>query len=91
MLSASSVLASCHTHTLILSLTVTDRNWFDMSMVAIGWTLLLPAQTGSNTSGIRAIRALRALRPLRTISRFDSLRSVLECFFAVRDMSQSNV
>ncbi|MEW5300382.1 MAG: hypothetical protein WDW36_003317 [Sanguina aurantia] len=57
-------------------------NWFDMSMVAIGWTLLLPAQTGSNTNGIRAIRALRALRPLRTISRFDSLRFVLECFFA---------
>lgn len=62
-----------------------------MSMVAIGWTLLLPAQTGSNTNGIRAIRALRALRPLRTISRFDSLRFVLECFFAVRDPLQSGV
>jgi hypothetical protein len=30
--------------------------------------------------GLRALRAMRALRPLRTITRFESLRSVVVCF-----------
>ncbi|GFH22436.1 uncharacterized protein HaLaN_19904, partial [Haematococcus lacustris] len=34
----------------------------------------------SNTNAIRALRAMRALRPLRTITRFESLRAVVECF-----------
>ena len=34
----------------------------------------------SETNAIRALRALRALRPLRTITRFESLRSVVVCF-----------
>lgn len=54
-------------------------NLFDLFMVAAGYTVLLPAGTGS--SGLEAVRALRALRPLRMITRFESLRAILACFF----------
>eukprot|EP00798_Chlamydomonas_sp_ICE-L_P015919 gene15919-22053_t len=54
-------------------------NVFDVFMVLIGYTALIP--TGdSDSSAIKALRALRALRPLRTITRFESLRSVIVCF-----------
>ena len=48
-------------------------------MVSIGYTQFLPT-SGSGADSFRALRAIRALRPLRTITRFDSLRSVVVCF-----------
>ena len=59
-------------------------NWnvFDGFMVLIGWTQLIPTN-GTNTAAIRALRALRALRPLRTITKFESLKFVLETLFSV--------
>ena len=56
-------------------------NTFDFSMVTIGYVSMLPI--GGNTAGVRALRALRALRILRTITRFESLRAVVVCFFEV--------
>ena len=58
-------------------------NVFDGFMVLIGWTQLIPTN-GTNTAAIRALRALRALRPLRTITKFESLKFVLETLFSVR-------
>jgi hypothetical protein len=59
-------------------------NAFDCVMVAAGYTQFIPMGDGEGgTGGIRALRALRALRPLRTITRFDSLRSVVVCFLEV--------
>ncbi|GMH39581.1 hypothetical protein BSKO_07479 [Bryopsis sp. KO-2023] len=56
-------------------------NLFDGIMVLAGYTAFLPVgNESSGTSSIRALRALRALRPLRTITRFESLRSVVVCF-----------
>ena len=43
----------------------------------------IPA-SGSATGGVRAARALRALRPLRSITRFQSLRTIVVCFLEVR-------
>ena len=54
-------------------------NLFDAAMVSIGYTQFLPT-SGSGADSFRALRAIRALRPLRTITRFDSLRSVVVCF-----------
>ena len=48
-------------------------------MVSIGYTQFLPT-TGKGADSFRAMRAIRALRPLRTITRFESLRSVVVCF-----------
>jgi hypothetical protein len=60
-------------------------NAFDCVMVAAGYTQFIPmGDGGGGTGGIRALRALRALRPLRTITRFDSLRTVVVCFLEVR-------
>ncbi|GAB4819675.1 hypothetical protein N2152v2_006721 [Parachlorella kessleri] len=54
-------------------------NIFDFTMVLVGYTDFIPS--GSNQAGgVRALRALRALRPLRTITRFESLRSIVVCF-----------
>lgn len=59
-------------------------NLFDGVMVLAGYTAFLPVgNESSGTSSIRALRALRALRPLRTITRFESLRSVVVCFLEV--------
>lgn len=54
-------------------------NLFDSLMVAAGYTTFIPA-AGNSTAGVRALRAMRALRPLRTITRFESLRSIVVCF-----------
>lgn len=60
-------------------------NAFDFVMVLAGYTAFIPMGGGSsNTGAIRALRALRALRPLRTITRFESLRSIIVCFLEVR-------
>lgn len=53
-------------------------NLFDLAMVVIGWTELIPSSDGKNA--IKALRALRALRPLRTITRVQSLRAIVVCF-----------
>ena len=59
-------------------------NVFDGAMVLVGYTSLMQNGEGSgSTSSFRALRALRALRPLRTITRFQSLRSVVVCFLEV--------
>lgn len=59
-------------------------NLFDGLMVLAGYTAFLPVGTeSSEANSIRALRALRALRPLRTITRFESLRSVVVCFLEV--------
>ena len=62
-------------------------NRFDFALVLAGYSgLLIAAPQGGadsgdgDNSGLRALRALRALRPLRTITRFQSLRSVVVCF-----------
>lgn len=60
-------------------------NCFDGAMVLAGYTSLMQSGDGSgSTSSFKALRALRALRPLRTITRFQSLRSVVVCFLEVR-------
>lgn len=46
------------------------------------YTDFIPAASGS-AGGIKAVRALRALRPLRTITRFESLRTIVVCFLEV--------
>jgi hypothetical protein len=62
-------------------------------MVAAGYTQFIPmdqdAKAGSG--GLRAVRALRALRPLRTITRFDSLRTVVVCFLEVCSVMRAAV
>lgn len=61
-------------------------NCFDGAMVLIGYTDLLRFGGNSSRTGassVKALRALRALRPLRTITRFQSLRSVVVCFLEV--------
>ena len=58
-------------------------NKFDFALVLVGYSgLLTPGEPeeGDASGGMRALRALRALRPLRTITRFESLRSVVVCF-----------
>lgn len=57
-------------------------NKFDFALVLAGYSgLMAPSGSEENTGGgLRALRALRALRPLRTITRFESLRSVVVCF-----------
>lgn len=60
---------------------------FDFLMVLAGYTTFIPASSSSSASSasaVRALRALRALRPLRTITRFESLRSIVVCFLEVR-------
>ena len=47
------------------------------------YTDFIPSGSGDQAGGVRALRALRALRPLRTITRFDSLRSIVVCFLEV--------
>lgn len=66
-------------------------NVFDFCMVLAGYTAFIPdsassssSSSASSASAIRALRALRALRPLRTITRFESLRSIVVCFLEVR-------
>jgi hypothetical protein len=58
-------------------------NAFDAVMVAAGYTQFIPMGETGGAGGVRALRALRALRPLRTITRFDSLRTVVVCFLEV--------
>ena len=66
-------------------------NIFDFLMVLAGYTAFIPmggsssggGGGGSSAAAIRALRALRALRPLRTITRFESLRSIVVCFLEV--------
>ena len=56
---------------------------FDFLLVLAGYSGFLSTGggEGENTGGgLRALRAMRALRPLRTITRFESLRSVVVCF-----------
>ena len=66
-------------------------NKFDFFLVVVGYggvfaeAIVANSDGDSNsdatqTSAFRALRALRALRPLRTITRFESLRSVVVCF-----------
>ncbi|KAK9823801.1 hypothetical protein WJX72_005586 [[Myrmecia] bisecta] len=67
-------------------------NTFDIFMVLAGWTSLIPAALiGNNTQAVRAMRAMRALRPLRTITRFESLRSIVVCFLEALPMLMSVV
>jgi hypothetical protein len=59
-------------------------NAFDVMMAVAGYTAYIPMTgDGSTASAVDALRALRALRPLRTITRFQSLRSVVVCFVEV--------
>jgi hypothetical protein len=62
-------------------------NRFDVALVVVGYSGVVADAFASDASddaaasgGLRALRALRALRPLRTITRFESLRSVVVCF-----------
>lgn len=62
-------------------------NRFDVALVIVGYSGVVADAFASDASddaaasgGLRALRALRALRPLRTITRFESLRSVVVCF-----------
>lgn len=59
-------------------------NRFDVLLVIVGYSGLVADAFASDdaaaSGGVRALRALRALRPLRTITRFESLRSVVVCF-----------
>jgi len=80
-LSLSLCLSHTHTHTHTHAHIRQPWNTFDFSMVTIGYISMLPI--GGDTAGVRALRALRALRILRTITRFESLRAVVVCFFEV--------
>jgi hypothetical protein len=53
---------------------------FDFTLVLAGYSGFLGGGGESTGGGLRALRAMRALRPLRTITRFESLRSVVVCF-----------
>ena len=59
-------------------------NRFDVLLVIVGYSGIVADAFASDdaaaSGGVRALRALRALRPLRTITRFESLRSVVVCF-----------
>jgi hypothetical protein len=57
-------------------------NTFDFSIVCMGY--LSYVDLGDQATGIRALRGFRALRPLRTMSRFRSLRIIVDCFLQAR-------
>jgi hypothetical protein len=58
-------------------------NVFDFIIICFGYIGYILKDNGGS-SGVRALRAFRALRPLRAMSRFRSLRTIIDCFITVR-------
>jgi hypothetical protein len=58
-------------------------NAFDFVIVSFGYVGYFLEDNGGS-SRVRALRAFRALRPLRAMSRFRSLRTIIDCFITVR-------
>jgi hypothetical protein len=57
-------------------------NTFDFLIIALGYVGYI--DIGNGATGVRALRGFRALRPLRTMSRFQALRTIIDCFLTVR-------